>query len=76
MSAHLLAVIDRLAALLGHGITSRSATDEYGATPAVRFPELADYPPGALLRYERDVLLAQIRRERLARAASSREVVR
>lgn len=64
MSAHILGALDRIASAFGHGTTIRSATAEFGPTPAVRYPELARYSNAELIAHNRDELLAQIRRER------------
>lgn len=46
-------------------VTSRSCTAEFGPTPGARYArELAAYTDAELLRYDRDELLAAIRRER------------
>jgi hypothetical protein len=71
MSARLLGLVDRLAAVFGAGVTGRSATAEFGPPPAVSYPELRRFTDSELLAVDRDELLATLRRERASRSAQA-----
>jgi len=55
--------------------TVRSASVEFGPTPATAYPELLDYTDAELMRRDRDEILAEIRQRRAA-LARPREVAR
>ena len=61
MSARLLELIDRIAEALGHGVTGRTASVDFGPTPAARYPLLALYSDSELYRRERDDVLAEVK---------------
>ena len=61
MSAHILALVDRIAAAFGHGVTGRTASVDFGPTPASRYPLLALYSDAELYRRDRDDVLAEVK---------------
>ncbi|HEY9482969.1 MAG TPA: hypothetical protein VIR00_08405 [Micromonosporaceae bacterium] len=61
MSAHILGLVDRLAAMFGAGVTGRTASVDFGPTPATRYPLLALYSDRDLIRRDRDELLAEVK---------------
>lgn len=68
MSAHILAGLDRIAALFGARTTTRSMAAEFGPTFATRYPELARYSDLDLIRRDRAELIAEIEAGRAALA--------
>jgi hypothetical protein len=73
MSARLLAIAEAVVGLVsGKRVTTRSATEEFGMTPAVRYEtELADYTDADLLQFD---ALKEVQRAR--DYAYDQEVVR
>ena len=61
MSARLLDIIDRIAGAFGHGVTGRTASVDFGPTPATRYSLLALYSDSELYRRERDDVLAEVK---------------